>query len=115
MASSTPIRYSRKGVEEKSRLVDDFFYDIDKVLSQFYDHWSRYVEDIQEPRIENGYRGFEAEENNLGFQVIADGDDKAVIKLEYRDEHFDSMEAVRRKLEKVWNRRIETVLERGER
>lgn len=112
MSTVEKENYSRTATVSKSTVVDDFFYDIDSVLSEFKKHWDKYNEE-EPPEQEGIYRGFDKEENNLYFEITAEGREKAVIKLEYTDSQGDGLEDVEGKLEKVWNDRIETVLERG--
>lgn len=116
MSSTKTGNYSHQANVRKSEVVGDFFYDIDSVLSEFMDHWQNHRDDEKDeiyPKIEDEYRGFSVEENNLYFEITAEGKHSAVIKLEYRDQQQDSLDHVEGKLEKVWKNRIETVLERG--
>ena len=116
MSSSSRSSYSHQAVVRRTEVVDNFFYDIDRALAQFLDHWQNYrdneLEDI-EVEVEDNYRGFDVEEENLYFEITAESDSRAVIKLEYRDQKQDGLEYVQGKLDKVWDRRIKTVLERG--
>ncbi|MFB6100383.1 MAG: hypothetical protein ABEK16_03850 [Candidatus Nanohalobium sp.] len=116
MSSTKSSNYSHQATVRKSETVDDFFYDIDSLLSNFMDHWQNHRDDEKDeiyPQIEGKYRGFSAEENDLYFEITAEADEKAVIKLEYQDQQQDTLDHVEGKLEKVWENRIETVLERG--
>lgn len=116
MSSTKTENYDRQATVTKTEIVDDFFYDIDKTLAQFMNHWQNHRDDELEeiePEIEGDYRHFSVDEDNLYFEITAEEDSKAVIKLEYQDNQQDTLDQVEGKLEKVWNDRIETVLERG--
>jgi hemerythrin-like domain-containing protein len=116
MSSTKTCNYTRQGTVEKFEVVDDFLYDMDRTLSKFMDHWQNHRDDELEeisPETEGQYRHFNVEEDNLYFEITAESDERAVIKLEYRDQQQDPLDHVEGKLEKVWQKRIETVLERG--
>lgn len=114
--SSKTTNYNRQATVGKSETVDNFFYDIDSVLTEFMDHWQNHRDGEKkeiEPVIQGDYRHFSVEEDNLYFEITSENDSAAIIKLEYMDDQQDTLDHVEGKLEKVWKNRIETVLERG--
>ena len=116
MSSSSESCYSHQAKVSRTEVIDDFFYDIEKTLTQFMDHWQNHRdEELDDISFEynNDFIQFDVEEENLYFEITAEMDSKAVIKLEYQDQKEDGLDHVRGKLDKVWERRIETVLERG--
>jgi hypothetical protein len=116
LSSTSKTCYDYQAEVSRTEVIDNFFYDINKTITQFLDHWqSHRDEELDDISFEynKDYRHFDVQEENLYFEITAEMDSKAVIKLEYQDQKEDGLDHVRGKLDKVWERRIETVLERG--
>lgn len=96
---------------EKKVVIDEMDYNIDRVMAQFMEHWDRYTDEEVYWDVEGDFRRIQATEEPLRFTATAEGDSKAVLSLEYNEE--ERVSAAKGKLERVWNDRIEKVLERG--